>query len=283
MMSGQDVLAVVVSFNGRAKTLRTIACLSDQVDRIIVVDNHSDDDSCELLRGLESDPKVEIVWLSANLGIGNALNIGLSRALEMGSTWLLTMDQDSMPEPDMVAAFLASASDNPDHVCLTPSIDCLDYSASMRPSREVNYAITSGNMTLVDLVAEAGSFDEKLFIDGVDFDFSLRIRKLGKKIYQVRAAKMMHELGDRPSRNLFLGRFHTFHSPLRRYYISRNFFTLSQRYGLDFPIFFIKLLAVHSLLILTIGIYGSERITSFKMMLRGFSDFLRGRSGQIDL
>lgn len=280
-MKGQDVLAVVVSFNGGAKTVRTIESLRDQVGQIVIVDNHSDIDSRKLLGSFESDSKIDLVWLPANSGMGTALNIGLRRASELGKTWLLTMDQDSQPDPDMVSSFLAAANDNPNCVCLTPVIDCLDHKVFDRSIREVKYAITSGNMTRVNIASEAGGFDENLFIDGVDFDFSLRIRKIGKHIHQIRTAKMNHELGDQSSKNLSLGRFHTFHSPLRRYYIFRNFFILSRQYGFEFPGFFLKLLAAHLLLILTITLYGAERIASFKMIFRALFDFFRGRSGKI--
>ena len=143
----------------------------------------------------------------------------------------------------------------------------------------VSYAITSGNLVRMDVFDKTGLYDEGMFVDQLDFDFSLRVRKAGFGIYRVAKATLYHELGDAGAPRTFLGRFHTFHSPLRRYYSYRNYLHLAKRHVRDFPKFIVKLALVQVLLLVTITIYGRDRARSFLFIGRGVRDFFRDRTG----
>lgn len=275
----QDVLAVVVSYNGGTKTTRTIKALLGQVKHVHVVDNGSDADSRSELSRFVGDSRITIEWLPQNAGIGAALNRGVLAGRARKADWLLTMDQDSTIGAGMIAAFERAVSANPNATCLCP---CIIDAPGEGPGeqREVPYAITSGNLVLMRLYEEVGLYDETLFIDGVDFDFSLRVRLAGYAILRVGWARMLHELGEARAQPPLLGRFHTAHSPERRYYIYRNGLHLARRHFRTFPAFIAKLLAVQIVAFVTILMFGPRRAASLRAIAIGVRDAIGGRYGQ---
>jgi rhamnosyltransferase len=275
-----DILAVVVSYNGGGKTVQTVEALLKTVGRVLVVDNASDSSSIVLLRSLEEHSGVSVHYLEMNKGIGFALNHAIRVAREEGYRWLLTMDQDSLADGAMVEEFHAAVARNPDWACLTPTLVFPGIrDAEGGRDESVGYAITSGNLVRMDIFEKAGLYDEGMFVDQLDFDFSLRVRKAGFGIYHVAKAILYHELGDAVAPRTLLGRFHTFHSPLRRYYSYRNYLHLAKRHVRDFPTFIVKLAVVHVLQLVTIVVYGRDRARSLLFIWRGVLDFFRDRTG----
>lgn len=122
-MTAEDVLAVVVSYDGREKTRLTVEALRGQVGHIHIVDNGSGAESLSILESLEQTPGVTIERLGENRGVGHALNRGVMRARAMGCPWLLTMDQDSVIDRAMIAAYTAAIERDPARVCLAPAIE----------------------------------------------------------------------------------------------------------------------------------------------------------------
>ena len=84
-MTREDILAVVVSFNGGTGIRPTVEALLPQVGEVCIVDNGSDAPSLEVLAELERLPGVSVVRLGQNRGVGYALNVGRARAREARS------------------------------------------------------------------------------------------------------------------------------------------------------------------------------------------------------
>jgi rhamnosyltransferase len=279
VMRSSDILAVVVSYNGEAKTGRTVEALRDHVGHVHVVDNGSEASSLSLLAGLEKYPQVTVSRLGENQGIGRALNLGLQEARRRGARWLLTMDQDSVADPGMVAAFSRFAEANPDAVCLSPSTRVND--ASVRSGEgEVAYAITSGNLVRLDVFDRIGLYDEDMFIDCVDFDFCLRVRAAGWPIFRVGDAVLHHQLGEPHRVRGPFSRFYTRHSPLRRYYMFRNFGLLARKHGRRFPGFMVKLALSHLILAALVPFHDERARESLRAIGEGIADFRKGRFGR---
>lgn len=277
-MTREEILAVVVSFNG-ASTLRpTVEALRPQVGEVCIVDNGSDGATAALLGQLEQLPGVSVIRLGQNLGIAHALNVGAGRARETGRPWLLTMDQDSIADAGMVAAFQAAVARDPGMVSLAPVLGPAGRTAD-GAAEVVGYAITSGNLVKVSVVEEVRGYEESFFIDSVDFDFSLRLRRAGHRIHRVPSATMQHRLGEGREVPRFLRRFYSEHSPLRRYYISRNILYMAQRHGRRFPLFILKLTLLHLWELVLVGCFDPRPLASYRAALRGAADFLRRRSG----
>ncbi|KQY84854.1 glycosyltransferase [Brevundimonas sp. Root1423] len=269
----EGVTAVIISFNGRLHPGECADSLSGQVDHIVIVDNGSDDTSRLDLQRSAAGKDWEIIWLETNLGIAAALNIGLTAAVRHGSRWMLTMDQDSVAAPDMVSALSQTLSAEPSAACASAALPGINPGGS---GTMLRYAITSGNMVRTDVAVAIGGYWEELFIDGVDLDFSLRLRDAGHNIYRSPNAQIFHRLGDRASRIPF----HSYHSPLRRYYIFRNYWALMGRHARRHPGFAARLTASHLVQLVTIVIFGEQRWRSLAAIAQGCVDALHNRQGK---
>lgn len=274
------VAAIIVSFNDSRAVERCAGALREQVAAIFVVDNGSTSDHMPALQDLGRDEKVTLLPAPANLGIGAAINLALDGLDDSALDWILTMDQDSVAAPDMVAAMLQAARDFP-QAAFTPLIADIGHADRGATPTEVSYAITSGNLVPLAAMRRLNGPDPDLFIDGVDFDFSLRLRKAGYRIVRVPAATMAHSLGqvDPDQRQR---RFHTNHSPLRRYYMARNLILNLKRHAHHYPGFFAKLSVITGLSMLNTLFYGPKRRESLAMIGLGIVHGLRGRSGAFD-
>lgn len=277
-MISSDVLAVVVSYNGLEKTARTVRALLGQVGGVHIVDNGSGVASLRILDSISGEPGVSIELLGANRGVGYALNRGLQRARETSCDWLLTMDQDSTVAPNMIAAYGDAIENNPELVCLAPRI--LERTRKKdNATGIISYAITSGNLVRTSIFDQIGSYDEDFFIDCIDFDFSLRVRRAGYSIHRVPTASMEHQLGDVVQLPPTMRNYYSLQPPARRYYMYRNFMYMAERYAGDFPGFIAKLGAGQLILLLLIAFYDRNPLASYGAILRAVRDYVRRTSG----
>lgn len=274
-----EILVIIVSFNGFPKIKQTIDALYNKVGHILIVDNASEAVSQDFLDSIERKEGVSISRLIENKGIGYALNVGINQAKSMNYNWLLTMDQDSIIDPTMIDEYCKCLNYNTELECLTPNIVVHGKKDEITSDKYVKYAITSGNLVKTSLFDEIGMYNEDLFIDCIDFDFSLRVRQAGYGIYRVNSALMQHELGDEFNLPPILAKFYTLHSPLRRYYMYRNSLYIINKYFFTFPLFVIKLTISNILLLLLIPFNDSRPFTSLLYVFRGVKDYLSGVRG----
>jgi len=271
-------MAVVVSYNGREATRRTILALLGQVGHIHVVDNGSEADSLEILDSLARENEITIERLGKNCGVGHALNLGVAHAKKIGCSWLLTMDQDSTVDNGLVKAY--QSADLLDHrvASLSPRIS-KKRSYADPECFDIDSAITSGNLVRVGVFEKIGLYDEGFFIDCIDFDFSLRLRRAGYRLLLVQNAKMQHQLGEPTYLPTYLTKFYARHSSVRRYYMTRNYLYLTERYLLRFPGFIIKLGILRILLFVLIFFLDRNPLASYCAIARGLRDYVARRDG----
>ncbi|MGZ6315580.1 MAG: glycosyltransferase family 2 protein [Candidatus Limnocylindrales bacterium] len=239
-----SVLAVVVAFHPKPDLASELLRLLNQVSAIVVVDNGS----CpgELPAG--DDPRfegrLEIIANGENRGLATALNQGLRRARERGAGWALTLDQDSAPLPNLVAAGAGAfdAHPNPERLAVIGATVASEAVASAaatdgpRPAsapayRTMKAVITSGTLHSVPTWERLGEFRDDFFIDCVDTEFCLRARAAGFDVIQSTEPALAHRIGS-PTRKWALGRWMlpSNHSPFRRYYMTRNHLSLWRNY-----------------------------------------------------
>ena len=236
-----EVSGIIVTYNPDFKGLKSLLdAIVPQLGSVIIVDNGSKADIGTWLR--EQDVHVDLVTLGDNLGIAKAQNVGIEQARAHGSGFVLLLDQDSLPAPDMVATLLAAAkaqmSEGVNLGCVGPRYQDtrqnnpppfirtngfrLERQACVTPDAvvDVDYLIASGCLIPMSTLDDVGGMREELFIDYVDIEWGLRAQQKGYRSFGVCAALMKHDLGDEPI--LFLGRQIPVHSPLRHYYHFRN-------------------------------------------------------------
>lgn len=113
MKGGPEAVAsvILVNWNGRANLERCLPALAAQTRRdfeVVVADNGSSDGSLAWLA--EAWPEVRVLALGANLGFAEANNRAI-RATER--PWVALLNDDTVPEPDWLAALLAAGEADP--------------------------------------------------------------------------------------------------------------------------------------------------------------------------
>lgn len=286
-MENTEIFAVVVCYNGSNGLLKTVDALHGKVGHINIVDNASAVETLNVLNSLENRSNISVTYLSENKGIGFALNSGMQKAIQMGYNWLLTMDQDSVVDHEMIPEFCKAINKDVTLCCLAPSINVFDkensFNSKQNKDGTIDYAITSGNLVRLSVFKTIGKYNEELFIDCVDFDFSLRVREAGFKIHIVPTARLYHELGEEHDVPGIFSWFYTSHSPLRRYYMYRNWGYMMQHFFLKFPALILKSTIIHVLLLMVVPFYDKNPKKSLKFIYFGMRDYLRNQYGPLKI
>ena len=278
---------VIVFYNPTQDDIRNANLVSQYLDRLIVVDNSDYSlGNSDMLNG-----KIEYILLSENRGISTAFNIGFLNCC--GIDFFVTLDQDSRPTAeyfkkmrsviqscDLSDVFIVS----PKHVEDSVASGCSkNYEYSAMHLIEVKYAMSSGCMINCELVREVGLFDDLLFLDYVDYDICLRARLLGYKILLDKNNKMEHSLGNLQHLRFF-GKNITFtnHSPIRRYYSSRNRLLMYKRYAVSESVWVLEDAQSFVMEIMKIIFFEKSKVAKLKMTLRGLCDFFSNRLGKFE-
>lgn len=291
------VVAVVVTYEPDFPgLLLQIQALRPQVQRIIIVDNASRV-AVEGWCAREVPEVDECLRLPRNEGIGFAQNRGIESARRQGATHVLLMDQDSVPEADMVAKLLRALRSHPDVAAAGPyhvdprqpishspfvwlhglRFHRLPCEAASR-IHVVDHLIASGCLIPLAVLEQIGMMREDFFIDFVDVEWSLRARAASLHLLGVCGARMRHSLGGPPI--AFMGRSFLAYSPQRHYFQVRNAILLYRQPWVP------KRWALASSwrLLLKIGfncIAGNSRWQHFKMTVRGLWHGCGGRVGPL--
>lgn len=217
-------MAGIVTYNPDPDDLsKSVPTLVRQLDRVVIVDNGSD--NLPSIRDvLKPYSQVLLIENQKNEGIAKALNQIFSWGRSHGYPWILTLDDDSEISPTMMRGYedyLDRCDRNVGIVC--PLLKNRRDGTIFHSKRSVDECITSGSLTRVAAWEAVGGFDEWLFIDGVDFDFSRRMVRAGYEIHECGSVIMPHQIGRSRSIDV-LGRHPIIwnHSAFRQYYIQRN-------------------------------------------------------------
>lgn len=222
-----NIAGVVILYHPDiTKTIEYINSYASQLNKLYIFDNSAQ--PCMFISKDLADLKISIEYISTgtNEGISKRLNKAVEKALQEGYDFLLTMDQDSGFEQDVFEQYLSLVDNyNKDNVaqfgvnCDPKHIPVSDIPLNL------DSLITSGTILNLSGCKEIGNFDEKLFIDFVDVEYSLRASYLGYQNIMFTNIVMNHSIGF-----LKLGRSlknfkitpRILHSPIRVYYIIRN-------------------------------------------------------------
>lgn len=107
MLEGKKVGVVVPSYNEERMIRGVLETMPSFVDRIIVVDDCSDDRTpLEVQSYKEKEPKVDLIRHAQNRGVGAAIATGYQRALEEGLDVVAVMAGDGQMHPDDLLSVL---------------------------------------------------------------------------------------------------------------------------------------------------------------------------------
>ena len=233
---------VVVYYPDEDDLLQNITSYLGFLDRLYIIDNTPETRPYQE-KFKQLPPPITYIKNDRNLGVASALNMAVSAASEEGYRWLLTMDQDSRFEPAVSTQYLNLFNEKFQH-SQDVAIVCLKHGACPRSAVEasdytfVTEAITSGSLLNIPVCRKLNGFDEKLFIDEVDFEYCYRCILNGYKIAQFEHLYLTHNLGV-PKQTGYFGFFkkssRILHSPFRIYFMVRNYFYVSSKYAKAFP------------------------------------------------
>jgi rhamnosyltransferase len=235
------VFALIVLYNPNPESiLQNLWSIRNQVSRIIVIDNSNSPVNFENTLGL-----IDYYFYNNNFGgIAHAQNLGLKHAIREGAKFILLLDQDSSPAPDMVSIlvrdFLKLQGNNINVSSIAPfainSESGEPYKPRLRKHIQFefdkniffcNELISSGTLIDASVFNIVGLMNDLLFIDGVDHEWCWRARCYNFKLALTKNTSLIHSLGD--GDRYILGIRISISSTFRIYYQYRNFIFLCSK------------------------------------------------------
>lgn len=240
----ENTCIVIVTYNPEKLFIETVRIYENIVNHVVIVDNGSDQDSC-LFSSFVENSNSEMICSKNNYGIAWALNTGIRRALSYNPDWIITFDQDSRPLPGIIDYYnqVIQEQSNQNEIGLISGRFAEDpQPITDRVTWKHAYTlITSGTLHNVRLFDNIGWYNEKMFIDSVDFEFTLRVREKGYSTLLIQNEILKHKLGNPKRKKIFGYTIESSnHSPLRRYYMARNHVYISRKFFFTFSYWILR-------------------------------------------
>lgn len=287
---------LVVVYNPNNSVFDSINSYIDDLDCLYVVDNSLSDNS-----KMFNNKKIKYIPNMDNLGIARALNIGAENAISDNYKYLLTMDQDSKFEKKGLSKLkylidnyekndelVKSFGKNVDKVGIFTPVHVINGDVSIMGISSSRYdspvnVMTSGNIINLDLYKKIGGFKDWFFIDCVDFDYCLNLRRHGYNIIRANDIILHHELGSYVQKKMFGKTYSTFeHNYIRRYYIVRNRHYLYDIYHSDFSEYCELEKKCTMKEFKLVWLCERNKIKKTIYMLKGYLDYKKGVKGRLE-
>jgi hypothetical protein len=255
--------AIIVNYNAGhllSQAVQVLLC-SGAVSKVIIVDNHSTDNSLKDIERLASSgPRLLCIRNKENLGFAKASNIGVANAAE--SEYLLFLNPDCLMESNALETLLAFMKSSPKTGMAGPLLLNPDGTEQVGGRRAVptpwrsfvrafglsrfgkrwprlfsdfllhekpltdgpvEVEAISGSCMLVrrEALSDVGLLDEGYFMHCEDLDWCMRFRRKGWKIMFVPAARVIHHQGTCSQARPVFVEWHK-HKGMMRFY--RKFF-----------------------------------------------------------
>lgn len=284
-----SICAVVVTYRPDLETLSNLRRTRLEVDELVVVDNGTEGEPLNLLGQASREAGFTLIENGENLGIATALNCGVIWAKQSGYRWVLLLDQDSHLTPGFAATMLRgfrSSRWGERLAILVPRyIDRRFGTVLPQPQivdGSIEQASTSGSLMPMSVFDRFGLFQDELFIDGVDSEYSLRVRAEGFKIEECVPAVLLHAPGSPTRHRLWWGKSYqaSNQAPVRLYYQERNKLLMLRCYGRRFPGFFLRQFIVSWKNLFKVVLVETGKPQKLQHLLRGVLDGARGRTGK---
>ncbi|KAA2284976.1 glycosyltransferase family 2 protein [Arenimonas fontis] len=246
--TGASAIGVVVVSYRSAATLGT--CLrhllaAHDVERVVVVDNASDDESCAIVERLaEGEPRLSLVRNRHNRGFGAACNQG---ATALSQPWLAFVNPDAYVEAQTLSRLVEHARARPGAGLLgvelvgedgaidpssrraDPSLRDLLLRFGRRDDLYLGRDPAAPTLQPVDAVSGAlmllpavlfvrlGGFDEGYRLHAEDLDLCRRVRQAGYEVLVANDLRVTHVRGVSSRRRPFFVEWHK-HRGMWRYF-----------------------------------------------------------------
>lgn len=267
-----------------ARLRAVVAAASEQCREVIVVDN-----TPEPQHGardlLDPAPGLTIVCSGENVGLAAALNAGIGLAGSAADAILL-LDQDSVVPDGLVHALRELLDTDPRIGVATPAPwdmatqRYLDPRTVRRPEvADLPVAITSGMLIRRSALSDVGPLRTEFFVDCVDQDLCLRMRRRAWRVVQDRRVLLPHSLGDTRWHGWGPLRLRaTHHATWRLYWVARNGVVLARENWRSEPAWCAVSIGLLAYWALTILLFEPPRRLRLRTLARGALDGWEGRA-----
>lgn len=283
-----NTCAVIVTHNPDGAVFRLLNAIENQVARVIVVDNASAGEFLSEIACYSQQRNMTVIKNSSNEGIAAALNLGMKTALCSGYRWAISFDQDTIPFNNILELLCNVFNSCPARDKIG-AIGANFGTGERRSYHRVkgsaefavrDYLITSGCLLNLEAYSDAGDFRSDFFIDNVDLEYSLRLRKRGWLNIISREWGMVHKAGKPVSKSILGFRVNSSgHNTSRRYFMARNHVLLTRGYIKSFPMFIAKLNFFFLVSVVSFMIAEKERRAKLNSVFRGIMDGFRYKNG----
>lgn len=267
----------ITLYNPSMKNITTILEIAKEFDKIFLYDNTENNSS---IRQYFSDEKFIYIYNSSNDGLAKAYNIMCNLAIEKNFDYICLLDQDSKIDKKSINKIMDKITKfgDKDIAIFSPRIE-YSYKKNEIKERlettEVSWVISSGSFINLHVYNTIGGFDENYFIDRLDYDYSVEVKKIGKKIMIINDAILLQELGERKK---FLFFYISEHEAIRHYYIFRNRLYFFKKNKTTLSIFKIIILSLKH--ILRIIFLEKNKKNKLKKIYKGFKDYKNNKMGK---
>ncbi|MCK7134052.1 rhamnosyltransferase [Enterobacter bugandensis] len=241
-----SIAAILVTFNPDLTTLnKVINSISEQVNKIIIIDNGSK--NAKDIHDIATRSATNLIFIkqTENIGLASAQNLGIKYVKEnLELNHIILFDQDSIINKNFTSSLLfeeerllrdgvkvgaigPSFYDPENNKMYPATIYCGPFIKRVKVNNsavEATFLIASGCLIRLEVLDNVGEMLDELFIDYIDVEWSLRAKRYGYKVFITPKALMAHTIGDK--RISIMGRTISCHSPFRRYFLIRNSFKM---------------------------------------------------------
>jgi GT2 family glycosyltransferase len=292
MAKKEQVLIIILNWNGRDDTLQCLGSLSKMENKVaeptvVLVDNHSTDDSVVLIK--QKYGWVDLIVNDDNLGFPAGNNVAIRKYLDKDYDWFLLLNNDTTITPDFLDKMVQFGRHETEAGIIGATqmlrrgyevyyevgglINMMVGRTTPRETRlladqkpqKVHYV--SGACMLIKKVVfqKIGLLDEPYFFGFEDIDFCLEARRAGFEVYCLPEAVIEHKgsasIGQR--------------SPLKIYYDLRNNLRFINR-----QILFPRNLLAYFYALLLSGKIVLNNKRNYKPVYSAWMDFFSGKFGR---
>ena len=218
MKNDAKVTSITLNYNGQEFLSKCVESLKNSDYRlyeIIVVDNHSEDDSIDFMK--KNFPDVVVLRNQGNFGVARGYNVGIRHALKKPIDYVFTIDNDLYVDSRCLSELVSQAEknldigaigtfvydvSNPNHllsaggrVDFTQNVSRLLKAFPLDNELiDVDFCGTGHRLVRRKVFDEIGLLDEIFIGYGFeDTDFGFRVRKAGYRNCTCPAAKAWHK------------------------------------------------------------------------------------------
>jgi rhamnosyltransferase len=219
------IAAVLTAYHPDQRLPAVVESALEDCSAVIVVDNTPAGPPS--LAAKLDDPRVTVLPVGRNLGLGGALNLGVA-ALPADAEAVLLLDQDSVLPEGLVAGLAEHLESDPRIGVAAPTPWDAEHDAAYnfgtagKTVEDRPGVITSGMLVRRECIDRC-PFRADLFNDFVDLAFCLDVRRGGYRVVQDFTLRLPHSMGNRREHGFGPARVRVIHyPPWRHYWIARN-------------------------------------------------------------